>query len=96
MNCGSIQALSTISGTQRKLKDGNLINLLPGKWTMIGDLSKDFLFFIAKKYRCIIRKGNSDNSLKLPPLPSVHLSVETPNELNNTALDEANKPKIAI
>ncbi|EAR92816.1 hypothetical protein TTHERM_00293290 (macronuclear) [Tetrahymena thermophila SB210] len=51
-----IQSLKSEHGTQKKLKDGNFTGFLPGKWNPIGDLSKEYAFYIAKKYKALVRK----------------------------------------
>lgn len=45
------------------MKDGNFTNLLPGKWNFMGDLSREFVFFIARKYRCLVRKVPKNSKL---------------------------------
>lgn len=39
-------------GTHKKIKDGNFSAYLPGKWVTCGDLSKEFVFYLARKYMC--------------------------------------------
>ncbi|KAL4450951.1 hypothetical protein ABPG74_021273 [Tetrahymena malaccensis] len=51
-----IQSLKSEHGTQKTQKDGNLTSFLPGKWNSIGDLNKEYVFYIAKKYKSIVRK----------------------------------------